>query len=332
MTTIPLEFITRRYEHEKGVPFKDFKDTDTLRYYNAAFVNQVNNTSPFNSLAVPASLSETRTTALLEDPSEWLMSVVRFDIDARGIPIFFPQMQTLGGILSQTATQSFITLRYLGVDYTQNVVYVPNVANPFTAIYPMPAIYEYQQWLDYINTAMRLAFVASGAPGVAPLFIFDPLTQLINLYVDGQFIPSISGANTVQIFMNPILGTYFYNFQFLVNNNPPVNNLTLYQLLITDNNASVIPFVRDNLPLSVQLFPNPSYVVKQSAQGTATWTGLRSIILTSTTIPFKTEFVTTNVNLSGNYLSSSIFPIKIHLLIKDQFLNIFLLLNTDILI
>jgi hypothetical protein len=298
--------------------FNDYKDTDTLRYSNLTFLNGA-------SIPQLAKVTETRTSTLLQKPSDWKMSVIRFDVDSQALPINLPLMQNFP---DSNTTQSIITLRYLGIDYSQVVNYVPSSINP---IYNFPTIYNYQDWLDMVNQALALAFLSSPITtdiktSAVPVFIFDAVTGLINLYVDGNFtptytyptviplVPSITPA-LMTIYMNRQLFTYFTNFEYLYQNINATDPLLQYELYIDGNNARVMPAIgsRQNLPLVVQGSTASSYYlnlyrITDTAPSTANWSSVRSLILSSGGLPFRAETVP-NISGTNNYNSDNDFPI-----------------------
>jgi hypothetical protein len=285
-------------------------DNDTLRYYNASFTNTT-------GLLQVAELEDTRASAILDNPSEWLMSVIRFDIDCRSIPINIPDMQVIGGVPSNTLTTSFITIKYQGNYYTKNIIYVESSIIPAIP-YPIPAIYNYQRWLNFVNTALSLAFTDTAASGFPPQFIFNPLTGLIDLYIDNNFMPS-AGVNQMSIFVNSPLSYYLSNFDFAAGTEIITNPLYAFKLLITNTNTLVMPAIgsRYNLPQSIQLI-TPLFLNSQIAKGTANWSSLRSIILSSSALPIKFESVPTKTTQSANYNSNNVAPILTDFLVPVE--------------
>ena len=278
-------------------------ETDTLRYYNAGFTNTTGR-------AQLATLVDARTDAILANPSDWLMSVVRFDVDIRTIPINIPTLLNPNPVFppltfpgSYTTTSS-ITLKRLNVYYTQPVVYLETDRSAGG-----PTIYNYQNWLDFVNTALAAAFTASGAAGSPPLFIFDPITQLIDLYVDVNFIPG--APNLMEIYMNVPLYLYFTNFEAQHDTDPSNNTLYDLKLIITNSNTNLMPAIgaRQDLPIAVQAAPATLYLCRQTSSGVGGWTSLRSLILTSTLLPCRSEAIPENTKQSANYNSQNIFPI-----------------------
>lgn len=276
---------------------------NTVNYYNLTYINNSNQ-------QVPAQASETRTSPILRSAGDWLMSVIRFDVDAHSIPINIPNTISPTGSpgSGNFITTSTITLRYLGNIYTQPIIYL-NDAVTIPYLTQVPTIYNYQRWLDFVNTAASLAFTASGAVGSPPIFIWDPLTKLINCYVDQNYIPA-AGANKIEIFINEELYIYFTNFQFLFSNTTSNNPDLLYLFNITNFNTDIMPAVgsRQNLPISIQAITN-LYLYRQLEPGTASWNSIRSIILTSNLIPFRPESIPNKPTSQSNNASSSQSPI-----------------------
>lgn len=289
---------------------------DTLGYYNVSFINTSDN-------FVEAKIQETRTPAILKVPEFWQMSVIRFDIHTSSIPINVPTMQVILGVTSPTVTASRISLRYLGLVYTTDVIYIETSSKP---LYSFPTVYNYQQWLDYVNTALITIYTNNGIiPGVPPKYIYNPMTQLIDLYVDDNYLPS-AGANKIEIFLNDVLINYFYNFEYFLN---PLNTTVTdvkYKLEITNTNVVQIPALvgRVGLPLFLQSAAPYNYAAtnmnrcSQTTISMASWSSLRSIILTSTLLPFKPELIPSNRNQANNFNSNSIFPILSDFLIPGN--------------
>ncbi len=287
------------------------KESDRIRYYNLSFVN-------LEGFPQQATAVETRTTPIIEKANDWLMSVVRFDVDSSAIPINLPLMfiDPITGIPSTTQTRSTVFITYHGGTFSADVNYVP----PPLILPPLnlPAIYDYQTWLDFVNTALAAALTASGAPGSPPLLIFNPVTGLINLYVDENYIPA-AGANKIVIGINQVMYQYFNNFEYIYSPSTGLTNNAPFYFLkfkITDSNTLKMPAVgsRAGLPNAVQGSTVPPvltnlYMYSQLAPGTGAWSSLRSIILTSNLIPYQVETITSNPGLNANYASSNLFPI-----------------------
>ena len=270
---------------------KNAIDDERRKYYNLTFIN----TNTFN---VPAEASESRSTAILDNPSDWIMSVVRFDIDAHSLPLNLPAMQHN----SLTETQSYVTVKKNGVYFSENVTYQSNTLGE-----KIPAIYNYQRWLDLVNDALKIAYNGLGGVGFSPIYIFNPLTGLIDLYVDSDFIEDT--VNKFEIYFNPVLYLYLTNFQY--DFYPEFNLLHRFKLNITNENTILLPpnGSRVGYPLAIQNYSGTLYKISQFAPGTSSWSSVRGIVLQSTLIPARKESVPLNTDVSNNLNSNSILPI-----------------------
>ena len=284
-------------------------DTDTRRYYNATFVNT-------DQLFTLAEYRETRTSPILSIPSEWYMSVIRFDVDTSLIPINIPIMVTNSII----ETLSQITIFSDDIRYTQTIDYSPDAEQPFP--YSFPAIYNYSFFLGAINEALSELFIDAGLTGFSPYFFYDPVTQLISLYIDNNFISIEQGGGGAEILLNPYLQKYLTNFTYTINNEPPTSITDpLFYFLVTDTKDDIyLPNGgnRQGLPKTIQEFKGDLYQVIQTAPGINSWNSLRSILLTSSSLPFRTEFIPSTPTKASNYISSNIFPILIDHLVPQQ--------------
>lgn len=279
-------------------------DTDTLRYSNLSLINVTTG-------SIEAKLIETRTSPILHNPKEWLLSVIRFDLDCHGIPINIPLMEPG----STQVTQSIITIEYKGNYYPNNVTFtIPfNPSSP----YPFNAVFNYQDWLDLVNNAVATSFSDAKMSGDPPIFAYNPTNSLIDLYVDDNFIPAAS-PNQAFIYLNGPLTTYFLNFEFINKRAITMSSNYFQQFNINNNNTKPLPAVgsRSEYPLSVQT--NNRYLVEQIAPSTASWTSLRNIILTSNLIPFRSETVPNQSSRGSNYSSSNTFPILTDFLVPTD--------------
>lgn len=281
-------------------------------YYNASFLN--NGFDP-----VPAKISENRTQPILDTPEDYDMSVIRFSIDTSSIPINVPIMQNITGVPSMTDTESRVLIGYQGLYYGDYVVYTEDSLHP---LYKFPTIYNYQRWLDLVNTCIAKIYTdnSPSIPGTPPQYIYDPVTQLISIYVDSNYLPA-AGANQIKLYLNNVLIEYLYNFEYIVDN-LDVSFVDFdhdYQLVITNTNTSVMPAVgsRQNLPISLQT-TTPLYKCTQTTNSMAHWLSFRSIILSSTLLPFRSEAIPNKVAQADNYSSNNIFPILSDFIIPSQ--------------
>ena len=159
-------------------------------YYNVSLKYEEN-----SSGLTLARFQEERTQPILYNPSEYYLTIDRFSIPAREIPIFI--MDIIDNQANPNLTPYLVTFRYLGVDYQANVIYVPenNVTAPASAIptqvnSPYYYVYSYQHMIKMFNTAIATAWglVKAAVPAapttVTPYLLFDSETKLVSLVTE----------------------------------------------------------------------------------------------------------------------------------------------------
>ncbi len=263
-----------------------------LIYYNTAFTNS-------SSDARPALIRETRNAAIIDEPAKWQASIVRFDASTNSIPIaVINQVGSPPG----AATDCYITLNYLGVDYTQNVLLTKSQTTDFNFIF------SYQHWLDDINNALATAFALLPGPPAgqsAPQFILDPATSLIKLYISSAYL--LTAINPINISVNAPLFKYLRGFQAFFNGYNTFSRKD-YDLIINPVNSLVLPAAgsRSNYPASIASANYTNYV-EQETVNLGSWNPVRSLVITSELLPSRPEFVQSDIksalqyNLAGSY-------------------------------
>ena len=266
--------------------------TMSVIYYNSAYTNG-------ESTARPAIIRESRNSAIIEKPGEWQASVVRFDVSTNSIPVAVIK-QT--GFPLGAATDCFVTLTYMGIDYTQNVLLTKSQTENFNFVY------SYQHWLDNINTAFATAFAAIPGPPAnqgPPIFVLDDPTSLIRMYVTSDYLMTL--PNPITISVNDKVYRYLQGFQAFFNGNNTVN-FKDYDLYVLPNNTFALPAAgaRSSYPVSVAS-ANYLYYCSQEKPNLGSWNPVRSLVISSELLPLRPEFVQANINnniaygLTGNY-------------------------------
>ncbi len=189
-------------------------------YYNVIIPHDPS----FGDAASPMKYQENRVDALIDNPSDWYLSIIRFTIPGTFIPILVMPINSGSSQTDPNQTQFYVTLSYGGDDYTQNVVYVPDNVFPVPVppsqnppyysqvITPYYYVYSYHHFLTMINTALETAFTAlktahATAPiTAAPYYIYDETTQLFSLIVEYSAFVS---PGTVSLYVNRYLQKYF---------------------------------------------------------------------------------------------------------------------------
>lgn len=241
-------------------------------YVNVVFRNTNTDETP-----QIASINETRTLPILGDCSQYYCSIIKFDIPLNSIPLYILPITT--GTTNITTLIIGITTS-AGVDYPFNVIYVPDNNLPTTDP-KYYFVYNYQNLILALNTALLAAYTAAGNPGTtgfSPFFYYDSATQLIHLVVSPVFITAgatifwnNSTENYLEAFPVKFLGynqmngkdfVYIYNttanFEFPI---PPTTPQTFfdfpqeYQILEYWSSLRKILIVTDNIPILSEFAP-----------------------------------------------------------------------------
>lgn len=274
-------------------------------YYNASLFN------PASGQPVPAAVSDTRSVPIMDRPCEWECSVVRFDLSANLLPPIVVPMPgpPAAGTVNTSMT---VTLQSLGVNNTTTV----QVFSPSPDAYGF--VFSIDELITRFNTALAASFAAMiPVAGVttAPVLAFDPVTQLISLYVQDSYTTA-----PVNIFMNSAA----YNF---VESMPAAffgYNTALgldYRLQPEASSAITLPPVgaaRAGLPVSVQAIPSPARSISQAGVSLASMNGVRTIFIT-TSMPINKESLPTTTGIAQNAnFSSNNLPIMTDFLLSTD--------------
>lgn len=234
--------------------FRD--DSSDLVYYNIIMTCQV---AKSNTLAA---YEETRTQPIIENPSDYYMSIVRFSIDGSNIPIAVcPVIPNPGNPNDINYTPFSVTLQYGGVNYTAQLIFIPELQ---TSIQPQPPtstsqdtttqyyyMYTYTTLVVMINNALQAAMTAlkTAVPAlnnvVTPYFIYERTQEKFALVVqnttvsgtnvfqsqfNGSGIPlvgSSQAAGMINIFLNSRIYQYFDSIESYIYPDTVLSNLML---------------------------------------------------------------------------------------------------------
>lgn len=266
----------------------DISNDDRL-YYNIAIAN--NETIDGYTYAF---YKDNFNQQILNNPSDYYLSILRFSIPTADIPILIPEIQSWPNTNVDLTTYS-ITLNYtIGLNtYTSGETFVIfetvtpySSPRPITATDPNPMknpsnyyfIYVYTHFLRLVNTAFINAYnalnVATGGilTSVAPYFVYDSKTNLITLHADSAYLNSL--ANPIEIYMNYKLFTFFdaLEFTFL----DYLSNLGIRINIYDFNGTNHI---------------DTEYLMEQQYKVLGLWNVFKSIRIVSNFIPTKNEII-----------------------------------------
>jgi|HubBroStandDraft_3_1064219.scaffolds.fasta_scaffold43183_2 hypothetical protein len=243
---------------------------------------------------VAAEYAVTKTLPILTKCDDYYCSIVRFAIPLDTVPLFF--MPIVPNQPNVDLTPFIIGITTGGVDFPQNIIYVSENGEPIPfppiptqIISPYYFVFEYQNFITAINTALGLAFIASGLVGNIPYFYLNTTTHEINLVVDvSNFAPTdtvpVSPIPVATIFMNQELESYLLAFEAkFVGLNPSGRNY-VFNLVRFGFDTTIPPFT-------------PGALQKQFSQEYSVlnlWSSLRKILITTNSIPIISEYTPTN--------------------------------------
>lgn len=207
-----------RYQDPLGVG----RPCDGLVYYNALSVNN-------SSLPIKAEFNSVESTAIVDRPKDYHLSVIRFYLSARNLlPIFWWQ-QTQDPTLPQQFGQYIVSMSYGGTVISEPLVFrttiaggkpPPNTNRSLDAINAAYwGVYSHSYFLELINAALksvysRLSALQPLAPPVvagcrAPFFRFEPGSGLISFIAGLSFSQLYVNAPTIKVWLNAQLYTFF---------------------------------------------------------------------------------------------------------------------------
>lgn len=278
-------------------------------YLNLSITNNLTSAGggTFSETPIPASLSVNKTIAIIDKPSDFYLSVVRFSVPLNAIPLMIAPIVPNQGNANLTPLK--VSIFYGGFNTTQ-VIYVPqNNATaplqnlPTQLVTPYYYIYSYDQWISDVNTALTASWVASGLAALfptipGPYFYYNPMTQLISITVPNCFVVLTAPAISIPIlYVNQQVLKYFDTFNVMFNGFNQVNG--------NDFSFIFANATQDNVLNANQ------YRFTQDFQSVSSWTNLNTLIISSPTLPIVQESVPANnvgSNASNNTVTNS-FPI-----------------------
>lgn len=274
-------------------------------YLNLAISNQSYDLTQNRN--IQAVYDQTLTNPLLNNPSDYYLSIIRFSLPSNSIPIFRCPVDVSQN--DPNGTPFFIGIELGASVYPERVMFVATNSLPAptpAASYPYFSasqissgyytMFAAQPLVSMVNTALAAAHTASGIGGAAPYYIFDPTTQLFSLIVTQTFI-----ASGAYIYMNNSLVNYFSGFNFY------------YVGTFQAAGTAGIRFRHILTPLPYGSPVGGPYKFDAEYDASSLWFDIRKIVVTSTSIPTSPEFnpVTTPLGIvaSGLDSTSNTFPI-----------------------
>lgn len=269
-------------------------------YYN---INIAYN--PNGEFFQPATYTANKTIPILNNPSDYYCSVIRFNIPLDTLPV------TIMPIIPNQLNPNLSTLRIgirnynTGISYEEPIIYenpsttmsAPVQNQPTQVITPYYYIYSYFKMINLINKALATAFASFAAANPAdprvifmgnplppPFFIYDPDASLIRLitfrtWIATPEIPPIP-KTSVYIYINTELITFLDAFTFFSERSSP-SNLNFF-FIVQDRGDNGYP---------VNTFPTPSdYIYSIQTYSTiGNWQSIKKLVITTASLPIVSE-------------------------------------------
>lgn len=262
-------------------------------YVNVSIDNTIYNRALQDNY-LTAKYDQTSTYPILQNPSEYYLSIVRFSIPTDNIPIFFFPLDIYQTNVNVSNLEIGVETA-LGTSFSDLVTFVPQNKDlsppqitilppsppyftPNDTINPYYELFNIQPFLDMINDALAAAITNSALGVPAPYYIFDPKTELISLVVTQAFI-----ATNASIFMNTLLAKYLFGFYLE------------FKFGYYYHNLSDIPF---GSPVG------GPYVFIEEFSSVDQWFDITKVVITSSSLGSTPEF-NPSVSLSSQINSTS---------------------------
>ena len=254
-------------------------------YYNIQLTNNDETGRLFE-----ARYQSEQTQVLLDNPSEFYLTIARFSVPGRNIPLMVFEVQDNQpdpnlGVYS-------VTLTFGADDYQTFTIYIPHVLNVPVPPSPIPVqirspyyyMFAYQNMIEFLNTALLTSFNALKAahPGVvsteAPYFIYND--SKISLVMPYSYI-----TDNIDIYFNLATLQLFEAFEgFFIGANQPNGKNWRLSKFFNDNGYAKPGGVIPVPPLTPQyLIYVPEYINFRM------WSVLNSLVFTTTALPINGE-------------------------------------------
>lgn len=270
-------------------------------FYTVKFENQFVSDNP--DYLDKVATKNNMTSIILEKQINYKCAVHSFELDL-DLPLFiFPISQ--GTNNNPNLSDFYVTFEYLGVDYQDRVVYVPQsnhsvpiAPNQNQGVQDLSSLYYYvyspDHFVNIINISLSnchtLLTTAHPATfgNVAPYLIHNSQSGLISLIVPYSYYNL-----GVHIYFNRLLGIYFYSFDY--NFFQPTANQKHYKIILSNrNNENAYALKGTTIPVSPA---PPLYLeIKQNYDSRYRWNNIRNILFVSDSIKTRNEYLPQTIN------------------------------------
>ena len=266
-----------------------YKGENTNEYYNIRVVKPYDSATQSKNVEEPISFNTTRTSPVLDNPSDYELAVVRFYLPSE-VPIFI--FDTAPDGIAQFLE---VGLSYDGYTKISQLIYAPYCSECF----PANSVLFYQEFIDMINTAFQDAYSngLDGVKDVKPLFppttspymTYDATTQLCSLFAENAY-----ATPDIKIYMNIVMYNRFFP-------SLPIRGVELY---LTQDYANLrVQDNKNNTNASNPSIPVGYYQMLQEYSTIALWNDLQTILLETNAIPVEPEYEPTENDTTRRVLT-----------------------------
>jgi len=250
-----------------------------------------------NGSALPIHLkySDTRDRPIIQDPSEYYMTVARFRIDTQsGLPLFIPQIQTGQNNVNLTVysfsmtyenvvVQAFVS--FVPQDKTALTPNAPTIQQDFSSGYYY--LYNYGWFVDLLNATLATCFTNFAAaltaasiagftvPTNIPFFMYDPTSLELVLNADKNYFDKAL-ETPCYIYANASMKSLLSAFNYEINGFGGTANGLDYKFDI-ENYYDTNTFEISDTYTAIQMY--------ESYNSISAWNAVQSIVLTTGTMP-----------------------------------------------
>ena len=267
-------------------------------YYDVNYTN-------ISDKIVDINFIQSRNEPILKNPSNYYLSVIRFTIPNKTIPIFRYPTKIINNVEIPDDTKFSVTIT---VNNNNNIEthqkFVLFEQTTFLNGYDKFGIYSYNNFLLMINTALASAWIefTNFTPSELkqPYFVYNEESNgLLSLRVT---YPKQDDAFLINIYMNHELQSqYFQNFQGIINGIDTIN-LKDFEFPTYDFYSPIIISENNNYI---------TYEWKQEVVSIASWNAIRAIIIQSSKLPTRQDL------LNGSSINTENTTSNIRQLITD---------------
>lgn len=237
-------------------------------YYNFTYYND-------DTVDRPAIISQTRVQNILDDPSNYKLAVIRFNIPAVNIPI------------QNKFKENYYYVK-LVFDGAEVLIYVQQIPN---AVVNLGRIWSYQSFIDGINNAFKTAFDQLKilkplmVQTLPPKIILNNNNDKLEFYFEQSYDSSI--PNNIQVIVNNKL---YYTFPTL-----PAFGLA--------SDESFVITVQDQLTNTITLNTIDYYIMYEETSSLFLINDFQNIQFESDTIPISPELIDGSKNITRRVLT-----------------------------